>query len=215
MLWPERDNWRFADQVRQPFLMARGKAVVAAWNDVVQFVERIAVWDPGFAFLVGVKEVAVAIKSQRVGNADTCRDGFEFARGFVPLLNRAAFGLNVVERNLVLGITACAIVVLGAFARGVPVDYDLLKFLPSEAESVTAQHDLSARSDYGTDVVVVAASDVEDARKKAAELAAKPNVGRVESIASFLPSDQDRKLVEIATMRRDSVSTPPVPSANP
>src|SRR2546427_4192289 len=119
MLRAERNYWRFADQVRKPLLVARRESIVAAWNDVVQFVERVAVWHPGFAFLIGVKKVAIAIKSERVRNANAGRDGFELACGSVPLLNRAAFGMNVVERNLVIEITTsiAASFQPGAFLR--------------------------------------------------------------------------------------------------
>lgn len=109
------------------------------------------------------------------------------------------FGLK--RPGLVLGITAAAVIALGANARNVAFDFNLLQFLPTQAESVTAQHDVSARSDYGSDVVVVTADNVDEARKLAAELAKKPSVSRVESIASFLPDQQDAKLAEIVKLR--------------
>ena len=134
----------------------------------------------------------------------------------LPAFTSAPGVFALKQPGLVLGATGALLLILGAFARDtLPFDYDLLKFIPREAESATAQRDLSARSDYGTDVVVVAAKDVETARAQAAELANKPNVARVESIASFLPSDQAHKLEQIATLRALVVSLPPFNQPQP
>lgn len=117
--------------------------------------------------------------------------------------------------KVVLVGTAAALVVLAAQIDKVPYDFDLLKLLPRSAESVAAQLELSSRSDYGTDVVVVTTADVEEARAKAAQLAKLPRVGRVESVASFLPADQDRKLAELRNLRDVVASLPPFTEPRP
>jgi len=139
--------------------------------------------------------------------------------GAVPDFGQGPGRVALSHPKLVLLVTAVLVATLGAFARSVPLDYDLLKFLPPSAESVTAQRDLSAPpphgSDFGTDVVVVTADSVEAARRKTAELEALPTVGRVESIASFLPADQPQKLAEIATMRGLVETIPPFAPPQP
>ena len=127
----------------------------------------------------------------------------------VPEFGAGPGGLSLRFPRTILGISAAAVLVLGFYAQGVPFDFDLLRFLPPGAESVTAQRDLTARSNYGTNAVVIAAPDVDSARRMAAELSAKPNVGRVESVAMFLPDDQANKLAAIATLREDVESIPP------
>ena len=161
---------------------------------------------PALLLLVGDRKFPGEVRAERIFDE-------------LPAFGAGPGAIALRRPGLVLGITAAGVIVLGAFARGVPTDYDLLKFLPPGAESVTAQNDLSSRSDYGTDVVVVNVDDVDDAGRVAAALAAKPNVGRVESIASFLPNDQERKLEVIATMRKLVETIPafnePVPPTSP
>src|SRR5437868_952607 len=102
MLRTEADNRFVAEQVRQPLFVAGRESVIVARNDVVEFVEGIAIGTPSLAFLVGVEEIAGAIKRERVGNANACRDRFELFRGDVIFLNRAPFAVDVVMRDAVL-----------------------------------------------------------------------------------------------------------------
>jgi predicted RND superfamily exporter protein len=143
----------------------------------------------------------------------------ERALGGVPNFGAGPGTLSLRHPRFVLMVTVAMVAVLVAFARSLDIDYDLLKFLPPGAESVTAQRDLSAPppngSDFGTDVVVVTADSVAAARKLAAELAARPNVGRVESIASFLPADQPEKLAAVAPMRPLVETIPPFAPPQP
>src|SRR6266404_167694 len=112
MLRAESDDRRFADEIRQILLVARREPVVAAGNDVVQLVERIAARTPGLAFLVRYEKVAVAVKRKGVRNADTCGYGLELPGRRRPLLNRAALAGQVVMRKAILysirvGIVRC------------------------------------------------------------------------------------------------------------
>ena len=52
MLRTEADHRRLADQIRQVLIVARREAVIASRDDVIQFVERIAVRAPGLALLI-------------------------------------------------------------------------------------------------------------------------------------------------------------------
>ena len=57
------ENARLVDHVGQVLGMPRRKAVVPARLDVQQFVERVAVGQPGGAFLVGAEQVAQPVET--------------------------------------------------------------------------------------------------------------------------------------------------------
>ena len=115
MLRAESDDGRFAHHVREPTVVAGREAVVAADDDVVQLIERIAVGHPSLAFLVSVEQVAGAVEGERVGNADTGGDGGEVLRARAEALDGPAVRRDVVERDLFFGIAFC-----GASVRGEP-----------------------------------------------------------------------------------------------
>ena len=101
MLWAECDDWRFADQSRQPFLVTRREPVVASGQNMVQLIQWVAIGAPGFPFLVSAEQVAGSVKHQRVGHADACGDGFHCLAIARKLLNGAAFPLKVIMRYAV------------------------------------------------------------------------------------------------------------------
>src|SRR6185436_19113968 len=90
MLWAEADNGRLAHKIWQPLLVSRRKSVIAPGDNVIEFIQRIAVGHPRLAFLIGVKEIARAIERERNRHANAGGDGGKLFRALVPLLNRAA-----------------------------------------------------------------------------------------------------------------------------
>ena len=82
--------------------MARRKAVVTASFNVEQFVEWIPIRQPGRSFLIGAKQIAVALERQRHGKAD-------------PRANN--FAMRKIGRNLQNGTALIAEIVLRLPAR--------------------------------------------------------------------------------------------------
>ena len=90
MLRAEAHHGRLAHETRQPLFVTWWKTIVAAGNDVVQFVERIAVRTPRLALLVRDEQIAVPVEREGVGHSNARREGLQRPVGEVPLLNRAA-----------------------------------------------------------------------------------------------------------------------------
>jgi hypothetical protein len=84
-------NGRFVDDIREMLRMARREAVVFASLDVQQFIKRIAVWQPGCAFLISGEEVALMIKCQSTGVADASANNFASRKIGADTLDRSAF----------------------------------------------------------------------------------------------------------------------------
>ncbi len=74
MLRAEGDDGGLVDDVGKMLGMLGREAVVTAAADVVQLVERVAVGEPGLAFLVGAEQVAVAVEGQVDAEAVTRAD---------------------------------------------------------------------------------------------------------------------------------------------
>ena len=110
-------------------------------------------------------------------------------------------GLVVRQRKLfVLGglVIAAAMLVM---AQRIPWSYDYMKLMPSGLASVEAMATLSKKSDFSAEVAAVVAKDLDQARSFSRQLAAKETIARVESAASFLPTDQAPKLKVLTRLR--------------
>jgi|GEM_PF-1190923 uncharacterized protein len=79
-------------------------------------------------------------------------------------------------------------------ASNVPWSYDYLALLPRDRPSVDGMKLLSEKTDFSGEVAAIQCASLEEAKKKAALLEKLPTVGRVESLASFIPTDQAEKL---------------------
>ena len=102
---------------------------------------------------------------------------------------------------LVIGGLAVAALML-LRAQQIPWSYDYLKLMPAGLTSVRAMQTLSDRTEFSAGVSAVVAGSVDEARRMAAKLRAKPTIRRVESLASFLPEDQGRKLALLRRLGR-------------
>ena len=78
-------------------------------------------------------------------------------------------------------------------AQSIPWSYDYMKLMPAGLDSVEAMATLAKKSDYSAEVAAVVARDLKQARRFSRELAAKPTIARVESVSSFLPTNQRPK----------------------
>src|SRR5579884_3198813 len=92
------ENARLIDHAGKIFRMPRRKTVMPTRLDVEQFVERVAVGQPGRAFLVGAKEVAVGVERHRNGEAYSCCDSLAMPPIGRKLLDGATFAVDVVKR---------------------------------------------------------------------------------------------------------------------
>src|SRR5262249_21704745 len=74
MLWTKRNNRRRAHQARQPLWIARREAVIVPGNNLIQFIQRVAVRAPGFSLLIRAKQIAGLVERQRVRNPNSSGD---------------------------------------------------------------------------------------------------------------------------------------------
>ena len=96
------EDARLINDMREIFGMARREAVVSALLNVQQFIERVAVGQPGGAFLVGGKEVAVVVEGKPNGEANARGDDFSLGKVGRDLQDRAALALHIVMSATVL-----------------------------------------------------------------------------------------------------------------
>jgi len=87
----------------------------------------------------------------------------------------------------IVGLGLSVSLLLGLAGRGVPWSYDYLALLPRDEPSVIAMRRLAQASAFSAEVAVTTAPDLRRARTLAARLRALPSVGRVESLADYLP----------------------------
>jgi hopanoid biosynthesis associated RND transporter like protein HpnN len=80
-------------------------------------------------------------------------------------------------------------------------DYNLMNLQAKGLESVSYAYKLMKSSENSGYFAVAAARTQEDAAARTKALEALPTVDHVVSIASFIPEDQERKLVELAALR--------------
>ena len=78
MLWRKPDDFRFVYRIRKKLCVAKRKPVVPPSNDVQQFVARIATREPGIAFLIGGKQIAMPVKFQPDNESQSRRQDFAF-----------------------------------------------------------------------------------------------------------------------------------------
>lgn len=86
-------------------------------------------------------------------------------------------------------------------ATNVPWSYDYLALLPRDRPSVDGMKLLSEKTDFSGEVAAIQCASLEEAKKKVALLEKLPTVGRVESLASFLPTDQAEKLALLKPLK--------------
>jgi hypothetical protein len=85
--------------------------------------------------------------------------------------------------------------------RGVAFDLNPLRLQTEGAESVVWEMKLLGRSDRSTAFAEMLALTLDEVRFKTAALQVLPTVARVESILTFLPDDQERKLWLLRDLR--------------
>lgn len=83
----------------------------------------------------------------------------------------------------------------------IPWSYNYLDLLPAHTSAVEAVDALAKRTDFSFEVAALQARSLAEARRYAEQLRRKPTVGRVESLASYLPPDQPAKLRELERLR--------------
>ena len=116
MLRSEGDDRRLVKDVRQILVVPRRKSVMLALLNMIQFVERIAVRQPGRPFLVGREQVAGAVEVQTVTEADPGRENLPFLAICGQFQDCAAFRRDVIMRCSVLD-EICVGVIRGAEAE--------------------------------------------------------------------------------------------------
>ncbi|MGM0578679.1 MAG: MMPL family transporter [Myxococcota bacterium] len=101
----------------------------------------------------------------------------------------------VVQHPWIFALAGVVVAVLmGLQGRDIHWNYDYTALMPDDMPSVQAWTDLREHTDYSAEVAAVTADSREEAERLAAELATKPTVDHVESIAGYLPSNQQAKL---------------------
>jgi len=106
--------------------------------------------------------------------------------GLVALLARR-------PRSVLVGVAA----VTAGLAVGIPqlsFDPDVEALLPQDAESVVAAAQLRAQTTLSNEVLVTHAPDLDSLHEMSERLRSLPSVGRVESVASFVPPDLERQV---------------------
>ena len=96
-----------------------------------------------------------------------------------------------------IGVAALS---LGAL-RGVGFDLNPLHLQTAGAESVVWELKLLGASDRSTAAAEIVARSLDEVRLKTAALQALPTVSRAESILTFLPEDQERKLTLLRSLQ--------------
>lgn len=98
-------------------------------------------------------------------------------------------------------------------AQQVPWSYDYIKLMPQGLTSVRTLKELTDRTDYSAGVAAVEARTLDEARRMAAALENKRSVRRVDSITSYIPGNQDAKLLLLQQLKPILDSAPPRPPA--
>ncbi|MCB9595331.1 MAG: MMPL family transporter [Sandaracinaceae bacterium] len=135
--------------------------------------------------------------------------------GAAPAWTRGAEGriTDLATRRpwITLGVTALATVGLALGIGRVRFEANVEALLPGDAESVVAAGRLRRDGAFSSEVLVTHAPDVAALRALEARLAERPTVGRVESLASFVPADPEASLAIL----RDAAPTPPPARVEP
>jgi uncharacterized membrane protein YdfJ with MMPL/SSD domain len=141
---------------------------------------------------------------------------FERAMSALPLFGARLGGFVLAHPRKTIALFGALLLACGALARSIPFDYDLLKFLPPGTESAETERDLSAASNFGADVIVASADNLQDARRKTQALSRLQSVEHVDSITSFVPDEGAlREIAELAPLVRSIPPFLPLPPPSP
>ncbi len=105
------------------------------------------------------------------------------------------------HRYLVLGAGVVISALMVWRGQSIPWSYNYLDLLPANSPAVQAMGTLAKKTDYSGEVAALRAKDAPTAIKLTEALRKKKTIGRVESLAPYIPSDQQTKLNEIAKLR--------------
>jgi len=101
------------------------------------------------------------------------------------------------RRNWIVGTTLAATILGLPLLAGLRFDFNPLNLRAQDAESVVTLLDLMKVPDTSPNTIDVLKSDLAQASTTAEELRQLPEVGRVLTLQSFVPEDQDAKLALI------------------
>jgi hopanoid biosynthesis associated RND transporter like protein HpnN len=101
----------------------------------------------------------------------------------------------------VLALSGIATVVALYALSGVGFDGNVLRLQAEGTESVTWELKIIKNSERSTAYGVILASTLEELREKTRALEALPSISKVESIATVIPADQERKLRVIRDLK--------------
>ncbi|HKB22661.1 MAG TPA: MMPL family transporter, partial [Methyloceanibacter sp.] len=124
------------------------------------------------------------------------------------------------RRNWIVGTTLAATILGLPLLAGLRFDFNPLNLRAQDAESVVTLLDLMKGPDTSPNTIDVLKSDLAQASATAEELRQLPEVGRVLTLQSFVPEDQDAKLALIEdasfflqnTLSPDQVDADPTPA---
>jgi hopanoid biosynthesis associated RND transporter like protein HpnN len=124
------------------------------------------------------------------------------------------------RRNWIVGTTLAATILGLPLLAGLRFDFNPLNLRAQDAESVVTLLDLMNVPDTSPNTIDVLGSDLAQASATAEKLRQLPEVGRVLTLQSFVPEDQDAKLalVEDAsfflqnTLNPDQIDAEPTPA---
>lgn len=117
------------------------------------------------------------------------------------------------HRKPVLLVTCAVIVAASPLLPHLRFDFDPLNLKDPESESMATLRDLRDAPQAGTNDVTVLAPSLQAAGEQAARLAKLPEVGRVITLHSFVPPEQDAKLPLIAATARQLLPVLSQPAA--
>jgi len=117
--------------------------------------------------------------------------------------------------RLVLTLSAIATAGLLTGVQNITWSYDYLEMLPPDMPSVEGMKKITANPDFSTEMVAIEASSIEEAAQFAVALDALPSVARVESLASYIPADQDQKRKILRKLRPLLSELGPAPKSRP
>src|SRR5215813_12357213 len=101
------------------------------------------------------------------------------------------------QHNWIVGVTLTAIILGLPLLAGLRFDFNPLNLRAQDSESISTLLDLSKDPDTSPDTIEVLKSDLVQASALAARLRQLPEVGRVLTLQSFVPEDQEAKLALI------------------
>lgn len=129
----------------------------------------------------------------------------------------ARLGRVVVRRPLVtLGVAALLTAVLVPQIRPMHFSFDVTRFLDEDVPARAAYDKLRRAEAFSPDYAVMVAHSPKEARELSTKVAARPDlVARVDSIATYLPANQDAKLPAVREAKAALAGLPRVTLADP